>query len=632
MPDTETVPAPAGPGTGRWNLRGAGFDLVLAAGCAIVAGQLVLKGELLRRSYFIHDDYVYIAHAAGHGLDFGYLFQNYHGQFMPLGFALTWVLTRVDPYNWANAMAVLLALQACASLALLRALRVLFGSRWLVLVPFTLYAFTPMTMPALGWYAAALNSLPLQAALAMAVAAHVRYTRAHAAGETGGRDGYLIQTLAWVVVGMLASPKAAVIPPLLFALTSAYFFTGSWPDGMRAAWQRYPRMWWWLLRTLAALIVLYALSWIGGGTQDDVGGMEGDDVVGFAGRLLGQTFPLYFLGGPWKWVASGENYATPHPSNAQIALGLLVVAAVVGISVRYRRVAYRAWAILLGYLLVADVAPVVFGRVPRLGGFLGVESRYVADAAPVLAVCLTLAYVALTGEKRPYVRPLPAGALLPGLAGLAAGAVAIASVGCLNAYRDRLGGKHGRTFLANARRELARDPDLRRVFPTFVPKQMMDASFGRARSTPSILAPLLSPARLDELRHPRPTQHPLVFDQSGRLRPGAVFGTTGTPPPGGSGCWKLSSSMPAQITLAKPLRTADYVVAVGYLANKPARVEVRFGAGNAARARFRVKPKYGRFTFTVHGGGPALYTTKLTSPGQVCVTDVSVGYAVPATR
>lgn len=622
MADTETAPAPA------VLRRGRGFDLVLVAGIVVVAGQLVVKGELLRRSFFIHDDYVYIARAAEHGLDFSYLFQNYNGQFMPLGFAVTWGLTRIAPYDWGNAMAVILTLQAAASLALLRALRVLFGSRWLILVPFALYAITPMTMPALGWYAAALNSLPLQAALAMAVAAHIRYARAHAAGETGGRDRHLVETLLWVVVGMLASPKAAVIPPLLFAITSAYFFTGSWSAAARAAWLRYPRMWWWLLRTLAALIVLYALSWIGGGTNQDLGGMDGDQVVGFAGRLLGQTFPLYFLGGPWKWVASGENYGTPHPGNGQVALGVLAVAAVIGLSVRYRRVAYRAWLILLGYLLVADVAPVVFGRVPRLGGFLGVESRYVADAAPVLAICLTLAFVALAGEKEPYVRPLPSGALLPGLAGLAAGAVAIASVWCLNAYEKRLGGTHGRTFLANAERELARTPDPHRVFPTFVPTQMMDAAFGPDRTSTTVLAPLLTPAQRDALDHPRPTQHPLVFDAKGRLRRGAVFGTTGTLPPDGSGCWKLATAMPVQITLAKPLRVAGYTVAIGYLANRPARVEVRYGKG--APVRFRVTPKYGRVVFAVRGGGQILYTDKLTKPGRVCVTDISVGYAVPA--
>ena len=622
MSDTETAAVPSSGRERRRHSRVAGgrVDLVLVAGCALVAGQLWLKGGVLSHGFFIHDDYVYIARAAHHALDPGYVFQNHHGKFMPFGFVVTWVLARVRPYDWTAVMTVLLVLQGGASLALLRALRVMFGSRWLVLVPFGLYAVTPMTMPALGWYAAGLNSLPLQVALAMAVAAHVRYTRRE-------RTTYLVQTVVWVVAGMAAGPKAAVIVPLLFALTSAYTFTGTWADAARAAWNRYARLWWWLLRTLAALIVIYALSWIGGGTDNDLSGMDADDVIGFTGRLIGQTFALYFVGGPWKWVASGENYATPHPSDGQVALALLVLAVLVWVSVRYRRVAYRAWVILLGYLLVADVAPVVFGRVPKMGALLGVESRYVADAAPVLAICLTLAFVGLAGEKEPYVRAAPAGALLPGVAGLAAGAVAIASVWSLDAYRDRLGGTHGRTFLANARHDLAH-ADLRRVFPSFVPKQMMDPSFGADRLTTRVLAPLLSTARLDELRHPRPTGEPLVFGASGHLRRGAVFGTTGTPPPHGRGCWKLDA-VPRQITLARTLRTADYVVAVGYLANKDARIEVRLGS---ARTRFPVKPKYGRVTFAVHGGGTALVTSKLTRPGRVCVTDVAVGYAVPAGR
>ncbi|HEY3682060.1 MAG TPA: hypothetical protein VGL93_03430 [Streptosporangiaceae bacterium] len=583
-----------------------------------------LKGGVLSRSFFLQDDYAQIAAAAHRAPSLGYLFQNHDGRFMPLGYAVTWLLTRFRPYDWGAATAVLLTLQGCASLALLRALRVMFGSRWAVLVPFALYAVTPLTMPALGWYSAALSSLPSQAALAMALAAHVRYLRRE-------RTTYLVQTVGWVVVGMLAGPKAAVIPVLAFAVTSAYFFTGTWAEAARAAWQRHTRMWWWQLRALAALIVLYALSWIGAGTRDDLGGMDADQVAGFAGRLLGQTFPLYFVGGPWRWAPNGEDYATPHPPDGQVLLALAVVVAVVWTSVRYRRVAYRAWLILLGYLLVADVAPVVFGRAPRLGAFLGVDARYVADAAPVLAICLALACTALAGEKEPYVRPMPAGVLLPGVAGLAGGAVVIASVWCLDAYRDRLGGTQGRAFLVTARRELARTPDLRTVFPDFVPTRMMDASFGADRLTTRVLAPLLPASRLAELAHPRPTRHPLVLDAYGRLRPGAVFGTTGTPPPDGSGCWKLGA-LPRMITLAKPLRVADYVVAVGYLASKPARVEVRYGQGGVARAAFTVRPKYGRFTFALHGGGAALATTRLSGPGRVCVTDVAVGYAVPAAR
>lgn len=619
MADTDTAPAPA-----RLR-RGWSFDLVLAAGLVIVAGQLVLKGELLRRSFFIHDDYVYIARAAGHGLDFSYLFQNYNGQFMPLGFAVTWGLTRIAPYDWGDAMVVILTLQAAASLALLRALRTMFGSRWLILVPFTLYAITPMTMPALGWYAAALNSLPLQAALAMAVAAHIGYARAHAAGETAGRDRRLIETLGWVAVGMLASPKAAVIPPLLFAITSAYFFTGSWPAAMRAAWLRYPRMWWWLLRTLAALIVLYALSWISAGPRQDLGGMDGDQVVGFAGRLLGQTFPLYFLGGPWRWVASGENYGTPHPGNGQIALGVLVVAAVIGLSVRYRRVAYRAWVILFAYVLIADVLPPLLGRMAIIGPIIGFETRYVADAAPLVAILGALAFLPLAGEKRPYVRPLPTGQQLPVLAGLACGAYAVAAIWSVHGYGKLLGDTRGAAYVANARRSLSHIPAGADVYPRRMPGYVMDPLFAGRALSPDLLAPLVPRKQRAGLQRQRPTEQPLVLDDTGHLKPAKVVGPASGAPAPGHACWETTFGS-VQIPMNSHIAAGTWTVQLSYLAAAPASVVVDLGDGHAV---VPVSRKLGRVYFPITGSGDQI---KITAPpnSKLCVGDVTVGYTDPA--
>ena len=59
-----------------------------------------------------------------------------------------------------------MVLQLVASLALLRALYVILGWRPVLLVPLSFALFSPLGLPAFAWWAAALNALPMIAALA----------------------------------------------------------------------------------------------------------------------------------------------------------------------------------------------------------------------------------------------------------------------------------------------------------------------------------------------------------------------------------------------------------------------------------------------------------------------------------
>jgi len=59
-------------------------------------------------------------------------------------------------------------------------------------------------------------------------------------------------------------------------------------------------------------------------------------------------------------------------------------------SLWYRRRAWPAWIILLGWLVVVDIVPVVLGRLAVFGIPLATQTAYVADAAPVLAICLAI--------------------------------------------------------------------------------------------------------------------------------------------------------------------------------------------------------------------------------------------------
>ena len=92
--------------------------------------QLILRAVLAFGGYFYWDDLILIGQAGTHSLlspDF--LFNDHDGHVMPAGFLLAGVLTRLAPLNWFWPALSLVVLQLIASLALVRALRVILGWR-----------------------------------------------------------------------------------------------------------------------------------------------------------------------------------------------------------------------------------------------------------------------------------------------------------------------------------------------------------------------------------------------------------------------------------------------------------------------------------------------------------------------
>jgi hypothetical protein len=128
--------------------------------------------------------------------------------------------------------------------------------------------------------------------------------------------------------------------------------------------------------------------------------------------LIGTTLVPGALGGPWRWAVIGDGYAQASPPAAlqQLSWGLALL--IVVISCIYRVRAWRAWAIIVGWIAVADVFPVVIGRLGvSAPGLLGLQARYVTDAVSVLALCLGLAFLPLAGEENGYRFRLPARAV-----------------------------------------------------------------------------------------------------------------------------------------------------------------------------------------------------------------------------
>jgi hypothetical protein len=614
-PDTRAIAAePSAP----WYRRNA----VMLAGVLLIAAQLVWRATVVRHAYFAEDDFEFVARAAESGLGWDYLMRNHGGHIMPGSFLLAWLLTRISPYNWGLTSAVTLALQAGAGLALLRLLRVLFGARPLILVPLLVFLCTPITISAMTWWATSLNVIPFMIATSMALAAHVRYVR-------GDRFGDAVQAAAWILVGMAFFLKAAALPLLLLAVTGAYLVDGRWLRATVETLRRHTSAW--LL--YAAVLGLYAILYViqRESTTTSTRLPDGPDVtVEFAARLLARTFVPGALGGPWEWRPLATDHAVADTPDALMILALILFAALIAVSVWYRRRAWRAWVLLLGYLVVADMVPVSIGRLATWGTDIGLEARYVADAAPILALCLGLAFIPLAGERDPYRRPLPSGQLVPVTCGMLLGAFVVGSVYSVQSFAGELRGDKIRDYLGNARTALRDLPVTAQIRDEKVPRWVMLPDFGDYALNSRVFGPIASDRAKRAMREKPPYRQPLIFDESGRLRPMIVVGADSLPGPGRgrltAGCWTVTGNT-VNIAMASDVPRAEWMARIEYVASQPGPVTVRFGG---PRVTLFLDKSVHAISFPLVGGGRTLQVTGVNPNAGICVGKVVVGLPKPA--
>ncbi|GGC69999.1 hypothetical protein IEU95_01645 [Hoyosella rhizosphaerae] len=352
--------------------------IVLAASALVVAAMIV-RIWVLNQGFFYWDDFILMGRAATHPLwSTEFLLYDHDDHFMPMTFVVAWVVTMLAPFNWFVAAASLVLLQLAAVAAVLRLLYVLLGLRWALLVPLTFYLFSPLSLPAFSWWAAGLNALPLQFALAWVSADAIRFIQT-------GRYRYVGSSALVFVVALLFFEKSAVVPVVAFVTATLWWVCTHNTSAVLEVARRGWAMW-------VALVVV-TLAWLPAYSLVVSGSISGSGMANFGdflSRTLFRGFIPALAGGPWQW----ERWHPSTPWADAPMLGIVGGSAVIALAVLVAVVYKRYAAIVVGFValyVLLTLLPVVLMRSgPGTAPEIVQSLRYLADTSVVVCIAVAL--------------------------------------------------------------------------------------------------------------------------------------------------------------------------------------------------------------------------------------------------
>jgi len=575
---------------------------------SLIAVQLGIRAVLAFGGYFYWDDLILVGRAGTQSLlSPAYLFDDHDGHVMPGAFLLAGTITRLAPLNWVGPAISLIVLSLLASLALLRALHVILGWRPALLVPLTFALFTPLAVPGFAWWAAALNSLPMLAAMAWVCADAILLVR------TGNRRYVFTGALAYLG-GLMFFEKSAIIPFVAFTVAALHcHVTGTGSVG--TVWRAAARLWTACLALTVAWVGVYLIV---------VDQQRWSFDLSMTRDLLWRSFTHGIVpglvGGPWNWQrwAPASPWATP--PTAVMILGWAVLAAVIAVTlVRKQRIG-GVWLAALGYAVACQV-PIYLMRSSQFTALeLAQTLRYLPDLVVVLAL---LAAVGLCASNRPSSGWLDSSARRSAsVACLTVAFVAsclYSTATFLSSWRDN----PAQPYLQNARTALA------------TASASSDAPMLDQEVDPLVLQRVAWPENLAShmfgLLEDRPefssaTSELRILDASGNLADAEVTWVRFIRPGPAPQCgYLVQPDIPVRMPLDGPLLPADWTVEVNYLANSDGSMTLSLAEGDEVKVP--VQPGLNRVYVRLPGAGDAITVRANTAALSVCVASGPVGYA-----
>jgi hypothetical protein len=579
--------------------------------------QAVWRAWIAFQGYFTGDDFVFTYNAATAGFDLDYLLREHAGHLMPGAFAVASLLDLVSPLNYPLVVVVDLLVQGAAGWCMYRLLVLLFGARKAVLLPLAFFLFTPLTLDAFLWWAAALNHLPLQLGMVFGVFAHVKYLRE-------ARLRWLLAAIGSLLLTLSFFEKAVLIPPYLFVLTVLYFSEGRALSRVIGTLRKHWAAWLGYGVICAAYIALY-LSRV---TFAFDSSPDAPSVAQLTGRVVGTTFVPGLFGGPWQWLPIGSSGGAAEPPEWAKWLSWELLIVLFAGTVLIRRGALRAWALLGAYVAV-DIGLLAVGRLAWIGPIIGQAYRYVADAAVPATITLSLALLPLLGERRPLThageaaqKALQRRRWLPVLAGaLAANAFLLSATYTTQSYSELWNRNPARAFVDNARRTMAEAPPGTVLLDETVPPGVLNGLFNPHNGSSLLFAPLT-----DRPPFGRSTDVLWVFNPQGELVPGMVGGTDSKPGQLVNCGYAVTDAGMTRIPLDASVYDWPWTVHIAYLAGARTPATIELGD---AQQRVQLKKGLNDVYLQLPGGGSSVWIGGLADGAGVCVDKVTVGLRHP---
>jgi len=583
---------------------------VFRAAAALILVQLVIRAVLAFGGYFYWDDLILIGRAGTQDLlSAGYLFDDHDGHVMPAAFLVAGGITRIAPLQWFLPALSLIVLQVLASLALLRALHVILGWRPVLLLPLTFALFTPMAVPGFAWWAAALNSLPMLAALAWVCGDAVLLVRT-------GNQRYAVTGLLVFVGGLLFFEKAAVIPFVAFAVAALLAYVTGTGSPM-TVWRRGLRLWVSSLAVTAAWIAVYLAV-----VDQKRWTLDWSMTWDLLARSFTHGIVPGLVGGPWDWQrwAPASPWGTP-PATVMV-LGWVALAAVVTLTlVRKRRIG-AVWLVALGYAVACQI-PIYLMRSSQFTALeLAQTLRYLPDLVVVLAL---LAAVGLCAPNREGSTWLDASRARTVVIVVATTVFMASSLYSTATFLASWRNDPARPYLQNAEAGLA------------AAARQSSAAMLDQEVDPMVLQRVVGPENLAShmfaLLHDRPefaaaTTELRMLDSSGRLVDAKVTWVRsiveGPEPQCG---YLVQPDFPVRMPLDGPLLPADWTAEINYLANSDGSLTMSLTEG--VEVKVPVHPGLNRVFVRLPGAGDAINVSANTAALSVCIAAGPVGFVAP---
>jgi hypothetical protein len=583
---------------------------VARTAAALIALQLVVRAVLAFGGYFYWDDLILIGRAGTQSLlSPGYLFDDHDGHVMPGAFLVAGGITRLAPLNWLGPALSLVVLQLLASLALLRALHVILGWRPVLLLPLTFALFTPLGVPAFAWWAAALNSLPMLAAMAWVSADAVQLVRT-------GNQRYAVTGLLVYFGGLLFFEKAAVIPFVAFTIAALYAHVTS-SETVMQVWRRGLRLWVPALMVTAAWIAVYLLVVDQKRWSFDLA-MTWD----LLSRSVTHGIVPGLVGGPWDWQrwAPASPWATPPV--AVMVLGWVVLAAVARLSLLRKRRIGPVWLAALGYAVACQI-PIYLMRSSRFTALeLAQTLRYLPDLVVVLALLLAVGLCAPNRGRSAWLdtsRRRTAVTVCATAAFVASSLYSSATF--LTSWRDN----PAQPYLQNARAGLAAAHGASSA-PLL--DQEVDPLVLQRVAAPENLASHMFALLLDRPEFAGATSELRMLDVSGHVVDAKVTWVRSIVPGPAPNCgYLVQPDFPVTMPLDGPLLPADWTVEINYLANSDGSMTMALAEGTETKVP--VRPGLNRAFVRLPGAGDAIKVWANTAALSVCVASGPVGFVAP---